>query len=208
MIYNKLQKIWHYVKCVIICKQEIGITQKKRFWYFGADSVISKPFLQLSGCENIEIGDNTTILSNCRLAVYGKSKRANIKIGNNCYIGFGFSALASSKGNIIIGDNVLFASNVLITNENHGINPDVDIPYMDQQLTSKDVSIGNGCWIGEKVCILPGVSIGDKCIVGAGAVVTKSVTNYSIVVGNPARVIKTYDFETKRWVKNGENESK
>lgn len=205
MIYNKLQKIWHYIKCVLVCKQEIGSKIKKRFMHFGVNSVISRPFLQLSGCENIKIGNNTTILAHSRLSVYGKSKRANITIGNNCYIGFGFSALASSKANIVIGDDVLFASNVLVTNENHGIDPESNIPYMNQQLSAKDVSIGNGCWIGEKVCILSGVSIGEKCIIGAGAIVTKSVPSYSIVAGNPARIIKTYDFETKRWKQNEKN---
>lgn len=201
MIYSILKKTWHYAKCVLVLKQEIGLRAKKKFLYFGSNSVIVKPFLQLSGCKNIKIGDNTTILSNSRFSVYGESTKANIIIGNNCYIGFGFSALASCKANIVIGDNVLFASNVLVTNENHGIDPMSDISYMEQQLSAKDVSVGSGCWIGEKACILPGVSIGEKCIIGAGAIVTKSVPSYSIVAGNPARVLKAYNFETKRWEK-------
>lgn len=80
---------------------------------------------------------------------------------------FCFSALASVEANIEIGDNVLFASNVLVTNENHGINPESTTPYMDQKLSAQDVKIGNGCWIGEKVSILSGVTIGEKCIIGA-----------------------------------------
>ena len=107
--------------------------------------------------------------------------------------------MSSSESRITIGDDVLFASNVLVTNENHGMNPESNEPYMNQALNSKDVKIGDGCWIGEKVIILPGVSIGEKCIIGAGSVVTKSVPNYSIVVGNPAKIIKKYNFNIKRW---------
>lgn len=199
MIYIKLRKIWHYIKCSLILRREIGIVAKKRFNDFGTESIIAKPFLQLTGCNNIIIGNNTTILSNCRLAVYGNSNKANITIGNNCYIGFGFSVLSCSEAEINIGDDVLFASNVIVTNENHGIDPESDIPYMDQPLKAKNVSIGNGCWIGEKVCILSGVSIGEKAIIGAGSVVTKSIPGYSIAVGNPARIIKKYNFDTKRW---------
>lgn len=199
MLYSKLQAIWHYFKCVVILKQEIGKRKQGEFFEFGHKSVITMPVLQLTGCKNIKIGNNTTILSNCRLAVYGSSGSANIIIGDNCYIGFGFSALASAEGNINIGNDVLIASNVLITNENHGISPESDVSYMNQRLNAKSVKIGDGCWIGEKVCVLPGVVIGEKAIVGAGSIVTKSIPSYSIVAGNPARVIKRYNFEKKQW---------
>lgn len=210
MLYKKMQKIWHYLKCVIICKQEISYGHKRKFGKFGKNSMIARPFLQLSGCQNIEIGNNTTILNNSRLSVYGNcSNKSNITIGNNCYIGFGFSVLASSKANITIGDNVLFASNVIVTNENHGMDPESSLPYMDQELAAKDVFIGDGCWIGEKVCILSGVSIGKKCIIGAGSVVTKSIPSYCIAAGNPAKILKVYNFESKRWEKyNGKNGEK
>lgn len=206
MIYEKLQNIWHYFKCVLILRKEIGIKTKNKFYEFGLNSTILKPYLQLSGYKNIKIGYNTTILTNSRLSVYGNSNDINIQIGNDCYISFGFSALASSQAKIIIGDNVLFASNVLVTNENHGINPELDIPYMSQPLSAKDVYIANGCWIGEQVCILSGVSIGEKCIIGAGSVVTKSIPDYCIAAGNPAKVLKRYNFETKRWESNDKNE--
>lgn len=162
MIYKTLQRIWHYFKCVVILRKEIGVKKKSEFCDFGKNSTITKPFLQLSGCSNIKIGDN-----------------------------------------------VLFASNVLVTNENHGINPESTTPYMDQKLSAQDVKIGNGCWIGEKVSILSGVTIGEKCIIGAGSIVTKSIPSYSIAVGNPARIIKQYNFYTKRWERYyGEDEKR
>jgi acetyltransferase-like isoleucine patch superfamily enzyme len=66
------------------------------------------------------------------------------------------------------------------------------------------VRIEKGCWIGEKVIILPGVNIGKRSIIGAGSVVTKSIPEYSIAVGNPARVIKTWNKDKKQWVKENE----
>ena len=62
---------------------------------------------------------------------------------------------------------------------------------------------------GEKVSILSGVTIGEKCIIGAGSIVTKSIPSYSIAVGNPARIIKQYNFYTKRWERYyGEDEKR
>ena len=112
---------------------------------------------------------------------------------------FGFSVLASAKGKIHVGDNVLIASNVLITNENHGMDPEAEIPYMDQDLSANDVTVGDGCWIGEKVTILPGSIIGKKSIIGAHSVVNGSIPDYSIAAGIPAKVIKRYNFNSHKW---------
>jgi lipopolysaccharide O-acetyltransferase len=100
----------------------------------------------------------------------------------------------------MIGNSVLIASNVLISSENHGMNPESDIPYMDQDLIARDVVIKDGAWIGQNVCILPGVTIGEKSIIGAGSIVTKSIPDYCIAAGNPAKVIKKYDFSSHKWV--------
>lgn len=70
---------------------------------------------------------------------------------------------------------------------------------MNQKLVGKEVRIKSGCWIGEKCILLQGVTIGKKSIIGAGSVVTKDIPDYSIAVGNPARVIKRYNFESHNW---------
>ena len=168
------------------------------FQSFGINSFISYPYT-LNGSDRISIGANTCILGNSRLQNFGDNSNNLIQIGNHCYICFYFTILNASK--VKIGDNVLIASHVLITSENHSIDPESDIPYMDQPLESKPVEIGDCCWVGEKVCVLPGVKIGKKCVIGAGSVVTKSIPDYCIAVGNPAKVVKKYNFETHQWEK-------
>lgn len=199
-LYCILQPVWHYIKCVMVMKTEISNKQKRKFYSFGSKSVINKPYRQLCGLDKVAIGDKTIILDGARIAVFGdKGSQPYIYIGDRCYFSYGITLLATSQASIHIGNDVLFASNVIITNENHGMNPETEIPYMEQELQGKDVEIGDGCWIGEKTCILPGVSIGNKCIIGAGSVVTHSIPDYSIAAGNPARIIKKYNFESHQW---------
>ena len=92
----------------------------------------------------------------------------------------------------------MIASFVLVTSQNHGIDPQKGL-YMNQDLKCAPVHIKKGAWIGEKVVILPGVIIGEGSVIGAGSVITKSIPDYSIAVGNPAHVIKKFDFLEKKW---------
>ena len=185
----------------IIFRRGFGTTKwKKKFKYFGVNTTLCYPSI-IQYPEKTYIGDNTTILNNSRLQNYfDKNKETDgIYIGKGCYLGFGLSIL--NAGRITIGNNVLMASNVLISSESHGMDPESDIPYMDQPLLSEDVTIGDGVWIGQNVCILPGVTIGEKAIIGAGSIVTRSIPSYCIAVGNPAKVIKKYNFEKRQWQK-------
>ena len=93
---------------------------------------------------------------------------------------------------ISIGEGTLIGSNVLITDHSHGDN-EYCLPPSNRPLYSKGaVVIGKNVWIGENVCILPDVIIGDNCIIGAGSIVTKSIPENSIAVGNPAQVVKKF----------------
>ena len=171
---------------------------EKSFGSFGKASRIFPPY-NLTGQRNVVIGENTTILEHSRVNVW-EDEHGNcpkVTIGNNCYIGYYFSLLAAAD--IVIEDHVLFASNVLINSHSHGMDPESEKYYSEQPLTGDSIRIGEGCWIGEKVSILPGVTIGKKCIIGANSVVTKSIPDYSIAVGAPAHVVKQYDFERHMW---------
>ena len=103
---------------------------------------------------------------------------------------------------VTIGDDCMFASNCFVSDENHGMDPSSGVRYEKQKLTTKPVVLGRNVWVGEKAIILPGVTVGDNAIIGAGSVVTKDVPANTIAVGNPAKVIKQYNFEKQSWEKS------
>jgi maltose O-acetyltransferase len=119
-----------------------------------------------------------------RGADFGSGRR--IEIGNHSGIG----KRCSLRWEVTIGDYVMMGPEVVIISQNHLFNR-TDTPMALQGFGDpKRIIIGNDVWIGWGVMILPGVKIGDGAIVGAGAVVTKDVPPYSIVAGNPAKVVK------------------
>lgn len=107
-----------------------------------------------------------------------------IKIGKNVFINSNFLAMA--RGGIIIEDDVQIAANVQLLTNNHD-------PYDRAILPCKTIHIKKGAWIGAGATVLPGISIGKHAIVGAASVVTKDIPDYTVAVGNPAKVIKTLD---------------
>ena len=160
------------------------------------------PQMTINNMTKLTVGDNFYLGRNSRFLMVSSYKgiaySSSVKIGKNVSIGNRFTALSASP--ITIGDDCLLASDILITSENHGMDPEKNASYADNPLDAAPVSIGNGCWIGEKAVILPGVSLGDKCIVAASSVVNKSFPSYTLIGGVPARVLKTYDFETHQWI--------
>ncbi|MDX1774860.1 acyltransferase [Oceanihabitans sediminis] len=109
-----------------------------------------------------------------------------VKLGNNIYIGP--NAFLSSHGNIIIESGVIIGPNITIYSANHNFKNAEAIPY-DGKLMLKEVIIKENVWIGGNVIIIPGVTIGEGVVIGAGSVVTKNIPKYSIIGGNPAKII-------------------
>lgn len=149
----------------------------------------------------MSFGKNFTTGKYCRIETDRKIKKKTLIIGDNVQINDFVHISAWNK--VIIGNDVLIASRVYISDVSHGnLNLyDISIPPKKQPLHFKEVIIEDKVWIGENVCILPGVNIGKCSIIGAGSIVTKDVPPYSIVVGVPAKVIKKYDFNTQSWYK-------
>lgn len=121
-----------------------------------------------------------------------------IVIGNRVTATAGLTLGAHSR--ITIEDDVMLAANVHMTDGFHGFEH-ADEPYKYQPIFRiAPIVIKRGCWIGQNVVILPGVTIGELSIIGANSVVTDDIPARSIAVGSPARVIKSWDDSAGRWV--------
>ncbi len=106
----------------------------------------------------------------------------------------------AAMSEVTIEDDVMFATNVNITDGFHGYSR-IDEPYKYQEIINiKPITIKQGCWIGQNVLIFPGVTIGEMTIIGANSVVIKSIPGRCIAVGSPAKVIKKWDEDKEGWI--------
>jgi acetyltransferase-like isoleucine patch superfamily enzyme len=103
-------------------------------------------------------------------------------------------------GPVTIGNDIRLAQNITLSGLNHNYE-DINIPIHKQGVSTAPISIEDNTWIGANVVVLAGVTIGKHAIVAAGSIVTKDIPPYSVAVGNPARIIKQYNFETSKWEK-------
>lgn len=132
---------------------------------------------------SIEIGQRCRIHRHVLIAPYGGS----IKIGNGVSIN-PFSVIYG-HGGLVIGNDVRIATHVVIVPMNHGFD-DPNTPIRKQPIVARGIRIGDDVWIGAGARILDGVDIAKGCVIGAGAVVTKSTVPYGIYGGVPARLLR------------------
>ncbi len=166
---------------------------------FGWRSVIVKP-LKINGSKNMQIGDGVTVEYKTWLAARPLTGMGtcHLVIEDGCTIGH-FNHIYATNS-VVLHKNVLTADKVYISDNLHGYE-NIEIPIKKQPIVQNGVvEIGEGTWLGENVCVL-GAKIGKQCVIGANSVVTKDIPDYSIAVGVPAKVIKQYDFKTKKWEK-------
>ncbi len=152
----------------------------------------------IKGGNYITIGKHFISRGGLRLEAWdcynGCSYHPSINIGSN--VSFGDSCHIGAINQISIGNGVLMASKIFITDHFHGTisAEDKDIPPVQRKLISKGpVVIGDNVWIGDNAVIMPGVTIGRGAIIGANAVVTKDIPDYCVAVGVPAKVIKVME---------------
>lgn len=131
----------------------------------------------------MEVDRGSQILDGAILAPYGGS----VRLGESVFVGP--YCVLYGHGGLTIGKNSLIAAHTVIIPSNHGF-ADRDSPIATQPATSVGIHIGEDVWLGAGVRVLDGVTIGRGCVVAAGAVVTKSLPDYAIAVGVPARVIR------------------
>ena len=121
----------------------------------------------------------------------------SVIIGEDSLVGIGSVII----GPVTIGSSVIMAQHVVLSGLNHSYE-NVQIPIRDQPVTVGPIHIDDACWIGANVTILAGVTIGRHSVVAGGSVVTRDVPAYTVVGGNPARVLKKYDEASAQWVKS------
>jgi acetyltransferase-like isoleucine patch superfamily enzyme len=137
------------------------------------------------------LGNKSTIEDFCTI----NNGVGDVEIGDNTLIGMSNVIIGPVK----IGNNVIFAQNIVVSGLNHEYR-DVTKPIHEQKVLIAPIIVEDECWIAANVVITSGVTIGRHSVIAAGAVVTKSVPSYSVAAGNPARVIKKYDFGINEWV--------
>lgn len=198
-IYKLIRLLSNTYKFNILSKISEKWRVIKSQWIAGkmaeaGDGVFFKYVAQLHDPQYIRIGNNTSFGKDLYLTAWGGQNKPMLTIGSNCTLGAYNHITCANR--VTIGDSLLTGKWVTITDNSHG-ETDKDTLGMRPQkrpVTSKGpVIIGNNVWIGDKATILPGVTIGDGAVIAANAVVTKDVPPYSVVGGNPAKVIKRND---------------
>ena len=187
MFTNLFKKIYSFIE------SQLG------FKKFGRASIIKFPY-RIWSKDRIEIGNEVFIAEYSFFAVlkvFGDQKfNPLVKIGDNVRIGSNF--FIASINSVIIENNVIISDRVFVADHAHQYT-DIKVPISQQPLESKGkVLIKSGSFIGVNTVIMPGVSIGKNSVVGASSVVTKSVPDYAVVAGIPARIIKKYNPKNKK----------
>jgi lipopolysaccharide O-acetyltransferase len=159
--------------------------------------------IYVRGRRQIDLGQGLTTGVSARIEAFGNGNAtvlqfgARVELNDNVHV--------AAVGSVRIGNDVLIASRVFISDHNHGRFDDdspsnaPDVAPALRPLHWAPVAIGDRVWIGENVCILAGVTVGPGAVIGAGAVVTRDVPANAVVAGNPARVIRLYNPESRRW---------
>ena len=144
----------------------------------------------------VEIGRGVFVGSGAWFSV---GPGARLTIADNVHINRGF--VVACVGHVSIGRNVVMADRVFVGDTNHGYT-DVTMPILLQPMAApRPVVIEDDCWLGINVCVLSGVTIGRHSVIGANSVVTRDVPPFSVACGNPAMVVKRYDWARKQWVR-------
>ena len=164
--------------------------------------------IKLRHPHKIRIGDDAVIDDNCLLDAKGDSN-AGIVIGDGAFVGrnsilvckdggielrrkasLSFNCEVFSSNRVVIGEGTMIASYCYIMSGGR-YDYESETPFADQDgLPGRPTRIGRSCWLGAKVIVLDGMTVGDRCVIGAGAVVTRSIPDHALALGIPARVIK------------------
>ena len=195
-------KLWKAIRPVLAGYKKALFNRPSGLRHLGKGASLQRPW-RLEGNQYIEIGARSTIMHGCNIcAVWrynDKFYTPSLSIGDDVYIGHYAFLTAITK--ISIGDGCVLSEHVYVTDFFHGLDPEKGL-IMQQALESKGpVEIGSNCFLGYRASVMPGVTLGDWCIVGANSVVTRSFPAYSMIAGAPGQLIKVYSHALQQWVK-------
>lgn len=157
--------------------------------YRGSRDVHLGPGVRITNPARVSIGDMVNISRDVKiecLTMAGRAEAGMVVIGDRVFIGERSIIICNAR--ITIGRLTMIGHGVSIVDFNHGTSRDG--PMRDQLGTTAEVAIGEDCWLGAGVIVLPGVTVGDGTVVGAGSVVTRSLPKNVIAGGVPARVLR------------------
>lgn len=169
----------------------------RQFAQLGANSFLHPPF-RLDGAGGVTVGTGSVWHRGDWLYCVGRNDgSAALKVDDGCVFGYNnhFTAVES----VVIGGHVLTADNAYISDNQHAYE-DIDVPVMHQPVKVRGlVRGGDGCWLGDSVAAME-ASNGRIYVIGANAVVTEEIPDYSVSVSIPAKVILSYDKTSERWI--------
>jgi len=193
---NKLKKLVHW--SILIPKQTRPRLWIKwfvnPFYHKKGKGAIVRPRTRMDVVpwNKFELGDDSTIEDFSAI----NNGVGPVIIGDRTKIGLSNTII----GPVTIGNDIRLAQNITLSGLNHNYE-DVSMPIHVQGVSTAPIVIEDETWIGANVVVVAGVTIGKHSIVAAGSIVTKDIPPYSVAVGNPARVLKKYNPETKIWEK-------
>lgn len=181
VLQRTILKIFYKIKYPINkhvhCDEHVKIGNGTRVYYYDG---------------SMYVGRNTTICNNSKFIIGG----SRLEIGTNCLLGeYG---IYNTFADLIIEDNVITADRIsFVTNIHQYTN--INVPIKQQTSTCEEIVIGSGTWIGMNATILAGAHIGKNSVVAAHSVVKGNYPDFCVIGGVPARIIKQYNINTKKW---------
>ncbi|RLA52866.1 MAG: acyltransferase [Gammaproteobacteria bacterium] len=178
---GKIRRIFFGKSIVLFNKRNISIGNNVNVGDHVRLSALGRG--QLAIGDNVNIGAFSQVIISMTFSDIGEF----IRIGNN--VGMGEFAYLGGSGGLEIGSDTIIGQYFSTHPENHNYSDNTKL-IREQGVTRQGILIGSNCWIGAKVTILDGVTVGDNCVIAAGSIVTKSTPDNVVVAGVPAKVIR------------------
>jgi lipopolysaccharide O-acetyltransferase len=171
----------------------------RRLANLGARSELMSP-AWVEGAESVSIGSDVSIWRFARIEALNSTPGTIRVFVGDATVVQPFVHIGAIRS-VRIGRGCLFASHVYITDHDHDFSNPMDPVISNNRAVAAPVEIGDFVWLGERVMVLKGVSIGERSVIGAGSIVTRDVPPLSIAVGSPARVVRRWDEVAQQWLK-------